>query len=106
VTVQRGYLLKVYAVACRDRTFDPLRFEPAIAQLSQRLPIPARDVGRPGVGLLILHQGLTADYAVLAWWDQQNELPLHVLVDDSAGWRSANAYESICVFDLEKGRRP
>ena len=99
--VQRGYQLKAYAVACRDSTFDHLRFEPAIAELSQRLPPPAREAGRPGVGFLILHQGLTADYAVLAWWDQQNELPLHVLVDDSTGWRSANTHESICVFDLE-----
>ncbi len=96
-----GFRLKVYAVACQDRAFDRLRFEPAIPQLSQRLPLPSSEAGCPGVGFLILHQGLTADYAVLAWWDQQNELPIHVLVNDSTGWRAANAHESICVFDLE-----
>jgi hypothetical protein len=101
VVAQRGYQLKVYAVACQGRTFERGPFEPAIAELSQRLPIPSSDAGRPGVGFLILHQGFTADYAVLAWWDQQNELPIHVLVNDSSGWRSANAHESICVFDLE-----
>ncbi len=97
----KGFLLKIYAVACHGHGFARERFEPAITQISQRLPLPAREAGLPGVGFLILHQGLTADYAVLAWWDQQNELPLHVRVNDGAGWRSANAHESICVFDIE-----
>jgi hypothetical protein len=96
-----GYRLKVYAVACHGRPFDHGRFEPALGQLARQLPVPIRDADCPGVGFLILHQGLTADYAVLAWWDQQNELPLRVHVNDSAGWRRANAHESICVFDLE-----
>jgi len=97
-----GFLLKVYAVACRGGPpFARAQFEPAMMQLSQRLPLAAKDAGRPGVGFFILHQGVTADYAVLAWWDQQNELPLRVLVNDGAGWRSANTHESICVFDLE-----
>ena len=98
---QRGYRLKAYAVACQGRAFDQGRFEPAIAELSQRLPIPSSDSGCPGVGFLILHQGLTADYAILAWWDQQNELPIHVLVNDSTGWRAANAHESFCVYEME-----
>ncbi len=96
-----GFLLKVYAVACQGRAFARTRFEPAITQLSQRLPLPSREAGLPGVGFLILNQGPTTDYAVLAWWDQQNELPLHVLLNDGAGWRSTNAHESICVFELE-----
>lgn len=98
---ERGFRLKAYAVACHGRGFEHRRFEPAIPQIAQRLPVPAPEAGCPGVGFLILHQGLTADYTVLAWWDQQNELPIHVLVNDSSGWRPANAHESMCVFDLE-----
>jgi hypothetical protein len=57
---------------------------------------------RPGVALLIRHQGRTADYVVLGWWDNENELPLRVFVrDPRTGWRPARGSESVCVWDLE-----
>jgi hypothetical protein len=66
------------------------------------LPRPAISDGRPGLGFLIAHQGRTAAYVVLGWWDQENELPIKVFVrrgDDP--WRPARDAESICVWDLE-----
>ena len=60
--------------------------------------------GRPGVGFVIAHQGQTANYTVLAWWDRENELPLRVFVDEAKngdGWRPNEADESVCVWDLE-----
>jgi hypothetical protein len=68
------------------------------------LPVPARTVERPGVGLLIEHRGLGADYVVLGWWDRENELPVRVMVreaDPGASWRPAGESESFCVWDLQ-----
>jgi len=68
------------------------------------LPEPACTPSRLGVGFLIEHSGRGADYEVLAWWDQENELPLRVWVrEQRAGsrWRSAKGGESVCVWDLE-----
>lgn len=84
-----------------QRPFDPQRFEAVIADLLASLPQPAVTRQRPGVAMLILHQGRGADYAVLAWWDQENELPLKIAVNRGAGWRPAQPDESICVWDLE-----
>jgi hypothetical protein len=68
------------------------------------LPSPAQTAQRPGVGFVIEHRGLGADYVVLAWWDRENELPVRVLVRDhapEAEWRAAGATESFCVWDLQ-----
>ena len=59
---------------------------------------------RPGVGFAISHQGNGADYAVLGWWDNENELPLRVVVrpqTPDGSWRPARDGESVCVWDLE-----
>ena len=77
-------------------------FEPAIEMALETLPEPDPAEGRPGLGLLIAHQGKTGDYLVIGWWSQENELPLGVWVrrelDD---WRPAVRGESVCVWDLE-----
>lgn len=79
-------------------------WNPALELACAALPQHA-DVGRPGVGLLILHRGRGADYTVLGWWDRENELPLRVFVrypgSDDAQWRPACGGESVCVWDLE-----
>jgi hypothetical protein len=46
-----------------------------------------------------MHQG-RGDYLVLGWWDNENELPLRVLVWGESGWREARGSESVCVWDL------
>lgn len=68
------------------------------------LPQPPSTPARPGIAFAIAHHGKTADYAVLAWWDRENELPIRVFVrPPSAGarWRPARESESVCVWDLE-----
>lgn len=97
----RGFTLKAYAVDGGFAPFDAARFDGGIALAEEALPAPAVAPGRPGVGFLILHQG-RGDYAVLGWWDRENELPLRVFVrHDGEAWRAAQASESVCVWDLE-----
>jgi hypothetical protein len=96
-----GWRLKRYAIVHGDGAFDAPRFAPGRALALAALPSPAVAAERPGVGLLIEHQGNGVDYEVLAWWDRENELPLRVFVREEELWRPARGAESICVWDLE-----
>lgn len=94
--------LKTYSVLYGEAPFDPARFEPGIALALGALPPADAADGRPGLGFLIAHQGLTGDYAVVAWWDHENELPIRVWVrKGEEPWRPARDGESVCVWDLE-----
>ena len=48
-----------------------------------------------GQAFVVAHQGLTADYAVLCWWDQENELPVRVCVRAAGetSWGSSTSVE-------------
>lgn len=95
-----GYWLKTYAIVYGDGPMESDKFEPAWRFAEAGLPQPAVANGRPGVGFAIMHQGRTADYFILCWWDNENELPIRVFVRDGQGWRPAAGSESICVWDL------
>jgi hypothetical protein len=96
-----GQRLKCYAIVHPDAPWDAGRFEAGVLLAARERPAAAPAVGRPGLGFLILHQGATGDYAVLGWWDRENELPLRVFVRDGGAWRPAHAGEGVCVWDLE-----
>lgn len=98
-----GWRIKLYSIRSGDRPLDWPAFAPALQLVEAALPIPAVALGRPGLGFVIAHQGRTGNYLVLAWWDNENELPLRVFVRGpaDADWRPARDGESICVWDLE-----
>jgi len=98
-----GYRLKCHAITVDGQWPDQVDWQPAITTLCTELPQPARSDVRPGVGFLILHHGRGADYLVLGWWDNGNELPLRLRIREHgrADWRAAQAHESICVWDIE-----
>jgi hypothetical protein len=98
----RGWRLKRYTVRHGDVEFDASRFDPGRDMALAALPWPAETDARWGVGFLIEHQGQTADYVVMCWWDRQNELPVRVFVRDAPEpWRAARGGESMCVWDLQ-----
>lgn len=98
-----SWSLKLYSVAHDQTPIDWPRFEPGLQLAERELPPPDARAGRPGLGLLIAHQGATGDYVVLGWWDHENELPLRVWVrrQGDPHWRRAQDGESVCVWDLE-----
>ncbi|HLF56236.1 MAG TPA: hypothetical protein VI942_05250 [Thermoanaerobaculia bacterium] len=97
-----GFRLKDYSIVHRAGTVDWLDFARGFEVVLDQLPRPAVANGRPGVGFRIAHQGDGARYAVLAWWDRENELPLRIAVRRGAEpWRAARADESVCVWDLQ-----
>jgi hypothetical protein len=95
--------VKRYGILHGGRPLDRGRFAEGVALALAALPEVAVSAVRPGVALLISHQGRTGDYVVLGWWDNENELPLRVFVRDGATerWRPAEGSESVCVWDLE-----
>jgi hypothetical protein len=101
---ERGaWQIKLYSVLYGSGPLDLGSFESGLRLAESALPQPAITNGRPGLGFLIAHQGRTGDYVILAWWDNENELPLRVFVRRSRDdhWRAAEGSESVCVWDLE-----
>lgn len=98
-----GWALKVYSVRYGAEALDRAGFDEALEQAVAEVPAPDPSAGRPGLGFFIAHQGRTGDYGVLAWWNNDNELPLTVRIRRSRDepWRAAEAGESVCVWDLE-----
>lgn len=99
-----GWRLKCYAVTVPGAVVQPTTFTAGVALAIGALPEAARAPGRPGIGILIAHEGRDARYVVLAWWDRENELPVRVFVAPAAEdgeWRAARDGESFCVWDMQ-----
>lgn len=96
----RGLKLKVYSIVYGESPLRTPDFEAGLLLAERDLPHPPTSAQRPGVGFIIMHQGRTADYLIMCWWDQENELPLRVYVRDGNGWRPAVGGESVCIWDL------
>ena len=99
-----GYRIKRYAITFGGGPFREADFGDGMRLAFEALPHPAVTTARPGVGFAIAHQGNGADYTVLGWWDNENELPLRVVVrpqTPDGAWRPARDGESVCVWDLE-----
>jgi hypothetical protein len=95
-----GFRLKAYSIVYGDAPFHRERFDAGLRLAERELPAPALTAGRPGVGFVVLHQSRTGPYLALGWWDNENELPVRVFLEDAAGWRVAAGGESFCVWDL------
>jgi hypothetical protein len=104
VRTHGDWRLKLYSILYGPSPLDWDSFGPGLALAESALPQPAVTAERPGVGFLIAHQGRTGSYAVLGWWDRENELPLRIFVSPDGraqSWRSNEGSESICIWDLE-----
>jgi hypothetical protein len=96
--------LRTYSILAAPLANPLHAFRTAIDRLLPMLPMPPATAKRLGVGFLILHHGRDADYAVLGWWDNENEMPLRLLLRDHGKrtrWRRPKPQESVCVWDLE-----
>lgn len=92
----------MYSIVLPD-TPGEADFEPGLTLALDALPEPAQTPSRPGLGFCVLHAGRGADYAVLGWWDRENELPVRIFVrpHDESAWRPSRGGESFCVWDLQ-----
>ena len=86
-----GYRIKQYAITYGGGPFRDADFAAGLRLAVEGCP-SGREGARPGVGFAIAHQGNGADYTVLGWWDNENELPLRVVVrpqTPDGTWRPA-----------------
>lgn len=99
-----GFKLKLYSISHDGAELAWPSFFDGFRLAIPALPNPAKAPGRPGVGFVVAHHGKTADYIVLGWWSNENEMPVRVYVRPpgaGARWRPAREGESFCVWDLE-----
>lgn len=94
--------VKRYRLNC-DR---PVEFPsiPSLEQLIRRtLPNPAATPSRAGAAFALEHAGERLIYAVLCWWDNENELVTRVFIraQSAEDWTAAGDAYSFCVWDLE-----
>ena len=50
---------------------------------------------------VIFHEGANAQYLVLAWWGNNNEMFISVSVREQSGWIVDSDKYSFCLWDLE-----
>jgi len=104
VVTHERWRIKQYTIVHPESRFEIDRFAHPKRIALTMLPQPAKIPSRPGLAFTIAHQGRTADYFVMCWWDRDNELPMRIWVsapDRAEGaWSPARGSESVCVWDL------
>ena len=119
--------LKVHGINAEGVTVGPALIDAAHAAAQKILPQPGvAPPQRYGLGFMIVHAGLDADFVVIGWWGKQNELFLRVLTappgqpqqlrerinrrsiacvwDLAVIWSSAEAWTNIDVFGKPRAR--
>jgi hypothetical protein len=100
-----GWRIKLYSITYGDEPLDRATYDAGLQLALPDLPQPAVTQHRPGVGFAICHQGRGWHYLVLNWWDNENELPQRIWVNEreksDSTWRRAEGNQSICVWDLQ-----
>ena len=67
VIQQQGWRIKLYTINEKEE-FDTVILEKILIQL----PTPALTQNRYGVGFLIIHQGVVANWLLLNWWGYED----------------------------------
>jgi hypothetical protein len=101
---EAGWRLKVYGIAYRgDRPRAEL-VETAKRLAHERLPQPAVNESRYGVGFVGVHDGRGANFVFIDWWADENELHHHVYTSATDELENLNYTTptglSACVWDL------
>jgi len=89
--------LKVYTVSADGRPVDRSKYADRLAEVKSRKAVDWRSTP----GFVIMHEGASAPYLVLAWWGNANELFTSVSVKGQGGWIEDPSRYSFCLWDLE-----
>lgn len=88
--------VKLYAIASQHRSVNVDRFYPQLATMKQAV----QGNWLSTAAFAILHAGEGADYLVLAWWGNDNELFTQVAVHTGADWVIDASRFSFCLYDM------
>lgn len=98
--------MKFHAISAGEDGPGPALIEAAQAAAQRILPRPAViPPQRYGLGFLIVHAGLDADFVLVCWWGSQNELHLRVLTSPPGQPQHLRERSNLdgsiaCVWDL------
>jgi L-amino acid N-acyltransferase YncA len=98
--------LKLYGINVEGRSLDPALIE--VARLAAQDILPQPGVSPPhryGLGFMIIHAAIDADFVVIGWWGVQNELFLRVLTAPPGHPQQLRQHSNMessiaCVWDL------
>jgi hypothetical protein len=101
---EAGWRLKVYGIAYRGERPRAELVETAKRLARARLPQPAVNESRYGVGFLGVHDGRGANFVFIDWWADENELHHHVYTSATDELENLTYVPPIglsaCVWDL------
>lgn len=89
--------VKLYTISARDDRVDESAFHQEVQRVKGLCTV---DWARTA-SFAIFHEGVSALYLVLAWWDNGNELFTRVSVREQDDWVSDPSRYSFCVWDME-----
>lgn len=89
--------IKVYTVSATNDTVNQTDYLAQLDIVKVQKPIDWTHVA----SFAIFHAGTNAQYLVLAWWGNDNELFTSVSVRESSGWVVDSDKYSFCLWDLE-----
>lgn len=100
-----GWRIKVYGITANSEALPPALVKNAKHFVLPHLPQPGVSEQRYGVGFLIIHQGLVANWFLLNWWADEDILHqlLYSSPVDAPNSIAPVADPSImaCVFELD-----
>ncbi len=99
--LQHGdWRIKLYTINAKEKVDTAAVLEKALSQL----PTPALTQNRYGVGFLIIHQGVVANWFLLNWWGYEDILHQKLFsspIDDFAAIKNAEDKTIMaCIHEL------
>jgi hypothetical protein len=88
--------LKLYTISASGVDVDPERYQKRLAFVKEQNEL---DSSQPAFA--IMHDGATAEYLIVGWWRNDNELFVSVSVKVLDDWVEDMAKYSFCLWDLE-----
>jgi hypothetical protein len=73
-----GWRIKVYGITIHGHPPPLELLEATKARARDRLPLPAVNHDRYGVGYMIVHEGAVGDYGFINWWCLQDIVQHHM----------------------------
>jgi hypothetical protein len=99
-----GWKVKVYGISAKNERPNQALVEASKEIAYKRLPLPAVAPNRYGLGVLIVHEGVDANYVLVDWWVNECILQNHVytseLNDPSAFEYISPTGMTVCVWEL------
>ena len=88
--------LKLYTISASGAEIDISRYQKRLAFIKTQKQI---DSSLPAFA--IMHEGVSCEYLIVGWWQNDNELFVSVSVKEPDNWVEDMTKYSFCVWDLD-----